>query len=75
MEKNTFGKGIGIGGAVAVILGIICQLTHNGVPVMEEESSTKSNFKAEVKELFKEKHQDNLWVEKLKALVRKHFDV
>ena len=32
MEKNTFGKGIGIGGAVAVIIGIICQLTHNGVP-------------------------------------------
>ena len=30
MEKNTFGKGIGIGSAVAVIIGIICQLTHNG---------------------------------------------
>ena len=32
MEKNSFGKGIGIGSAVAVIIGIICQLTHNGVP-------------------------------------------
>ena len=42
---------------------------------MEKETSTKSNFKDEIKELFKEKHQDNLWVEKLKALVRKHFDV
>ena len=31
MEKNTLGKGIGIGGVVAVIIGIICQLTHNGV--------------------------------------------
>jgi len=31
MEKNTLGKGIGIGGAVAVIIGIICQLMHNGV--------------------------------------------
>jgi len=30
MEKNTFGKGIGVGGTVAVIIGIICQLTHNG---------------------------------------------
>ena len=44
---------------------------------MEEkkETSSKSNFKDEVKELFGEKHQDDLWVEKLKALVRKHFDV
>ena len=41
----------------------------------EKETSTKSNFKDEVKELFKEKHQDESWVEKLKALVRKHFDV
>jgi len=42
---------------------------------MEKENSPKSNFKDDVKELFEEKHQDNLWVEKLKALVRKHFDV
>ena len=41
----------------------------------EKETSTKSNFKDEVKELFEEKHQDESWVEKLKALVRKHFDV
>ena len=44
---------------------------------MEEkkEISSKSNFNDEVKELFEEKHQDESWVEKLKALVRKHFDV
>ena len=42
---------------------------------MEKETSAKSNFKEEVKELFEEKHQDESWVEKLKALVRKHFDV
>ena len=41
----------------------------------KKETSAKSNFKDDVKELFEEKHQDNLWVEKLKALVRKHFDV
>jgi len=42
---------------------------------MEKETSTKSNFKDDVKELFEDTHQDNEWVEKLKALVRKHFDV
>ena len=44
---------------------------------MEEkkESSNKSSFKDEVKELFEDRHQDNSWVERLKALVRKHFDV
>jgi len=42
---------------------------------MEKETSTKSNFKDDVKELFEDTHQDNAWVEKLKALVRKHFDV
>ena len=44
---------------------------------MEEkkETSTKYSFKDEVKELFEDRQQDNLWVEKLKALVRKHFDV
>ena len=41
----------------------------------KKETSTKSNFKDEVKELFEEKHQDGTWVEKLNALVRKHFDV
>ncbi len=41
----------------------------------EKETSTKSSFKDEVKELFEEKHQDESWVEKLKALVRKPFDV
>ena len=29
----------------------------------KKETSTKSNFKDEVKELFEEKHQDELWVE------------
>jgi len=32
MDKNSLGKGAGIGGAIAVIIAIICQLTHNGVP-------------------------------------------
>jgi hypothetical protein len=33
MEKNSFGKGIGIGGAVAVIIAVICQLfNHGGIP-------------------------------------------
>jgi len=41
----------------------------------KKETSTKYSFKDEVKELFEDRHQDNLWVEKLKALVRKHFDV
>jgi len=30
MEKNSFGKGIGIGGSVAVIIAIICQLFDSG---------------------------------------------
>ncbi len=30
MDKNSFGKGAGIGGAVAIIISIICSLTHNG---------------------------------------------
>ena len=30
MNRNDFGKGAGIGGVVAVIISIICSLTHNG---------------------------------------------
>ena len=30
MDKNSFGKGIGVAGAVALIITIICQITHNG---------------------------------------------
>ena len=30
MDKNSFGKGIGVAGAVAAIIAIICQITHNG---------------------------------------------
>ena len=32
MDKNSFGKGAGIGGAVAVIIAIICHLFDGGVP-------------------------------------------
>ena len=28
MDKNSFGKGIGVAGAVAAIIAIICQITH-----------------------------------------------
>ena len=30
MDKKSFGKGAGIGGAVAIIISVICQLTHSG---------------------------------------------
>jgi len=30
MDKKSFGSGAGIGGAVALIISIICTLTHNG---------------------------------------------
>jgi len=30
MKNSSFGKGIGIGSAVAVIIAVICQVTHNG---------------------------------------------
>ena len=30
MEKSSFGKGIGIGSSVAVIIAVICELFHNG---------------------------------------------
>tara|TARA_Y100001951_G_scaffold5262_1_gene3386 strand:+ start:239 stop:340 length:102 start_codon:yes stop_codon:yes gene_type:complete len=33
MDRKDFGKGAGIGGAVAVIITIVCQLFHaGGVP-------------------------------------------
>jgi len=32
MDKKSFGQGAGIGGAVAVIIGIICQLFDGGIP-------------------------------------------
>ena len=31
MDRKDFGKGAGIGGAVAVIISIICQLFDSGV--------------------------------------------
>jgi len=31
LDKKDFGKGAGIGGAIAVIISIICSLTHDGV--------------------------------------------
>jgi len=30
MDKKSFGQGAGIGGAVAIIIGIICQLFDSG---------------------------------------------
>jgi hypothetical protein len=30
MEKNSFGKGIGIGGALAIVVGILCQVFDSG---------------------------------------------
>ena len=30
MGKGSFGKGIGIGSTIAVIIAVICQVTHNG---------------------------------------------
>jgi len=30
VDKNSFGKGAGIGGAVAVIIAVICQLFDSG---------------------------------------------
>ena len=30
MDKNSFGKGIGIGGALALIVGILCQVFDSG---------------------------------------------
>ena len=30
MDKNSFGKGAGIGAAIAAIIAIICQIMHNG---------------------------------------------
>ena len=32
MDRKDFGKGAGIGGAVAVIIAIICQLFDGGIP-------------------------------------------
>jgi len=31
LDKKDFGKGAGIGGVIAVIISIICSLTHDGV--------------------------------------------
>jgi hypothetical protein len=30
MDKKDFGKGAGIGGIIAVIITVLCQVTHNG---------------------------------------------
>jgi len=32
MDKKSFGQGAGIGGTVAIIIGIICQLFDGGIP-------------------------------------------
>jgi len=40
----------------------------------EEKESTPS-FKEVLADLFKDKHQDQEWVDKLKALIRKHYEI
>ena len=46
MDKNSLGKGAGIGGAVAVIIAIICQLTHNGgIPWVKKKNQKKMKVK------------------------------
>ena len=41
----------------------------------EGKKESTPSFKEVLADLFKDKHQDQEWVEKLKALVRKHYDV
>jgi len=44
--------------------------------LMEEKKSSKSSdIKDELKEMLAEPHQDEVWNEKFKALVRNHFDI
>lgn len=31
MDKKSFGSGAGLGGVVAVIITVLCQVMHNGV--------------------------------------------
>ena len=31
MEKNSFGKGAGLGGVIALIVIVLCQVMHEGV--------------------------------------------
>ena len=31
MNKNDFGKGAGIGGVIALIVTVLCQVMHEGV--------------------------------------------
>jgi len=30
MEKQSFGKGVGVGSSIAIIIAVICELFHNG---------------------------------------------
>jgi len=41
----------------------------------EDKKESSPSFKEVLADLFKDKHQDQEWVEKLKALIRKHYDV
>ena len=31
MDKNAFGKGAGIGGIIAIVVTVLCQVMHEGV--------------------------------------------
>ena len=42
---------------------------------MKEEKESTPSFKEILADLFKDKHQDQEWVEKLKALIRKHYEI
>jgi len=42
---------------------------------MKEEKESTPSFKEVLADLFKDKHQDQEWVDKLKSLVRKHYEI
>ena len=41
----------------------------------EKKIMKSSSVKDELKEMLKDSHKDQLWVEKFKAIVRNHFDI
>ena len=41
----------------------------------DEKKESTPSFKEVLADLFKDKHQDQEWVDKLKALVRKHYEI
>tara|TARA_R100001086_G_scaffold215637_1_gene131776 strand:+ start:1510 stop:1656 length:147 start_codon:yes stop_codon:yes gene_type:complete len=41
----------------------------------EDKKEPTPSFKEVLADLFKDKHQDQEWVDKLKALIRKHYEI